>query len=84
MIPGLLQWVKISRIAVSCGASHRRGMDLALPWQWRRLVAAVPNPPLTGGPPYAMGAALKRQKKKKKRKKEKDERRSINVILISL
>ena len=49
-IPGLAQWVK----------------DLALMWLWRRPAAIALIQPLTWDPPYAAGAALKRQKKKKK------------------
>ena len=48
-IPGLAQWVK----------------DLVLLWLWHRLAAAVLIRPLAWEPPYAVGAALKRQKKKK-------------------
>ena len=35
-------------------------------WLWRRPAAAAPIRPLVGEPPYAAGAALKRQKIKKK------------------
>ena len=55
-ITGLAQWVK----------------DLALLWLWCRPAAAAPIRPLAWEPPYAMGAALKRQKRPKKRKKEKE------------
>ena len=47
LIPGLAQWAK----------------DPALLWLWHRLAAAAPIRPLAGEPPYAVGAALKRQKK---------------------
>ena len=47
-IPGLYQWVK----------------DPALLWLWCRLAATAPIHLHTWEPPYAMGAALKRQKKK--------------------
>ena len=33
-------------------------------WLWRRPVATAPIRPLAWKPPYAMGAALKREKKK--------------------
>ena len=46
-IPGLTQWVK----------------DPALPWLWRRPVATASIQLLAWEPPYATGAALKRQKK---------------------
>ena len=51
-IPGLAQWVK----------------DLALLWLWWRLAATAPIGRLAQEPPYAMGAALKRQKIKKKKR----------------
>ena len=51
--PGLAQWVK----------------DLASWWLWHRLAAVAPIRPLAWGPPYAMGADLKRLKKKKRQKK---------------
>ena len=45
-IPGLAQWVK----------------DQALLWLWCRPAATAPIRPLAWEPPYAAGAALKRQK----------------------
>ena len=39
-IPGLAQWVKGSRIAMSYGVSHRHGLDLVQLWLWHRLAAA--------------------------------------------
>jgi len=59
---------------VSCGVGRRHGLDPALLWLWRRLVATAPIGPLAREPPYAAGAAqemAKRQKKKKKKKKKK-------------
>ena len=55
-IPGLTQWVK----------------DLALLWLWlwRRPAAAALIQPLAWEPPYAAGAALKRQNKNKQTKKD--------------
>ena len=55
-------------MAVSCGVGRRHGSDLALLllWLWRRPAARALIRPLAWEPPYAMGAALKRQKKKKK------------------
>ena len=47
---------------MSCGAGHRCGSDPALLWLWCRLGAAAPIGPLAWEPPYATGAALKRQK----------------------
>ena len=49
-----------------CG--HRRGLDLAVLWLWYRLTATALIWPLAWEPPYATGAALKRQKTKKKKK----------------
>jgi len=51
---------------VSCGVGCRRGSDLALLWLWRRPPAIAPIRPLAWEPPYAAGAALKRQKKQTK------------------
>jgi len=56
---------------VSCGVDHRRGSDLAWLWPWRRPAATVPVQSLAWEPPYAAGAALKRQNKKIKKKEEK-------------
>ena len=49
---------------MSCGVGRRRGSDPALLWLWRRPVATALIRPLAWEPPYAAGAALKRQKKK--------------------
>ena len=54
---------------MSCGVGRRPGLDLVLPWLWHRLAAAAPIGPLAWEPPYAVGAALKRQKTKDKKKK---------------
>ena len=51
---------------MSCGVSHRPGLDLALLWLWCRLAAAALIRPLAWEPPYAMGVDLERQKIKKK------------------
>ena len=45
---------------------------LVLLWLWCRLVDAAPIRPLAWEPPYAVGAALKKEKKKKKEKKERN------------
>ena len=50
---------------VSCGVGRRCGLDLALLWLWCRPAAAALIRPLAWEPPYATGAALKRQKTKK-------------------
>ena len=51
---------------MSCGVGCRYGSDLL--WLWRRPAAVAPIGPLAWEPPYAAGAALKRQKTKKKKK----------------
>ena len=50
---------------MSCGISHRCGLDLALLWLWHRPAATAPiqaSPSL--GVPYALDAAQKKKKKK--------------------
>ena len=54
---------------MSCGAGFRRDLDPALLWVWRRLAATALIRPLAWEPPYAAGAALKRQKRQKKKKR---------------
>ena len=58
---------------MSCGVGCRRGLDPALLrlWLWLWLAATALTGPLAWEPPYAEGAALKRQKTKKKEKKRK-------------
>ena len=53
-------------VAVSCGVGHRRGLDPALLWLWRRPVATALTRPLAWEPPYAERAALEKEKKRKK------------------
>ena len=48
---------------MSCGVSHRHGLDPML--LWRRQAAESPVGPLAQERPYAAGAALKRKEKKK-------------------
>ena len=55
---------------MSCGLSHRHGLDLALLWLWCRLSAAVLIQPLAWELLYAVDVALKGQQKKKKKRKE--------------
>ena len=50
---------------MSCGVGHRHGLDPELLWLWSKPVATALIRPLAWGPPYAGGAALKKQKKKK-------------------
>ena len=47
-----------------CG--HRCSSGPTSLWLWRRPAAVAPIRPLAWEPPYAVGAALKRQKTKKK------------------
>ena len=56
---------------MSCGVGHRHSSDLALLWLWCRPVAIAPIQLLAWEPPYATGAALKRQTKNKKQKNKK-------------
>ena len=53
---------------MSCGVGRRHGLHLALLWLWHRPAATALIRPLPWAPPYALGAALKRQKKKKRKK----------------
>ena len=49
---------------MSCAVSPRRGSGPKLLWLWHRPTATAPIRPLAWEPPYAVGAALKRQKGK--------------------
>ena len=60
-IPGLAQWVKDPMLP-RADAGHRRGWNLVLLWLWHTLAATALIRPLAWKPPYAVGAALKRQK----------------------
>ena len=53
---------------MSCGVGCICGLDPMWLWLWHRLAAVTPIQLLAWEPPYATGAALKRQKKKKKKK----------------
>ena len=48
-----------------CDVGRRCGSDPVLLWLWCRAAAVDPIGPLAWEPPYAIGAALKRQKKSK-------------------
>ena len=50
---------------MNCGVGHRHSSDPALLWLWHRLLAIALIGPLAREPPYATGAALKRQKRPK-------------------
>ena len=54
---------------MSCGIGRRCGSDLVLLWPWRRPAATAPIRPLAWAPPYAAGAALKREREREKKKK---------------
>ena len=56
---------------MSCGVCRRQGLDLALLWPWRRLMATALIRPLAWEPPYAPGAALEKAKNKERKKKNK-------------
>ena len=53
---------------MNCGVDHRRGLDPELLWPWPRPAATALIGSLAWEPPYAVGAALKRQKTNKKNK----------------
>ena len=57
---------------MNCGVGRRLGSDLVLLCLWCRTAAIAPIEPQAWEPPYAMGAALKRQKDKKEKKEKKD------------
>ena len=50
---------------MSCSVGYRHSSDVVLMWLWYKPVAIAAIQPLAWEPPYATGAALKRQKKKK-------------------
>ena len=50
---------------MSCGVGHRRSLDPALLWLWRRPAATAPIRPLAWEPPYAVGVALEKAKRQK-------------------
>ena len=66
-------------VALSCDVARRCGSDLALMWPWCRLAATVLIRPLAWEPPYALGAALKRQKNKTKQNKKAFVRSSLDT-----
>ena len=53
---------------MSCGVGHRHGLDLVLLWLWCKPAATAPDSTPSLEPPYATGAALKRQKKSKNKR----------------
>ena len=79
-IPGLIQWVRESNIAMRCGIGGRWGLDPELLWLRCRPAAAAPIWPLTWKLPHALGAALKKQKERKEGREE--GRKSCTVFPI--
>ena len=57
---------------MSCGVGCRRGSDPVWLWPW--LADVAPIGPLAREPPYAVGAALKRQQQQKK----------VNLVVLHL
>ena len=64
---------------MSRGVGHRLCLDLALLWLWSKPAATAPIRPLVWEPPYAAGAALKRQKTKKEKKEL-----TVHVLIINM
>ena len=56
-----LSGLRIWRCHELC-VGHRRGLDLALLWLWRRLAATTPIRPLAWEPTYAVRVALEKDK----------------------
>ena len=53
---------------MSCGVSHRRGLDPMLLWLWCSMAAVAMIRPLAWELPYASGVALKNKKQNKQTK----------------
>ena len=70
LIPGLAQWVKDPVLPLSCGVSHRRGLDLLFLWFWHRPAATALTRPIGWEPPYAASAALKKKGQQTPQKKK--------------
>ena len=62
-----------SGVAMSCGVSHRCGLDSELLWLWLycKIAAVAPIRPLGMEIPHDACGVLKGKKKKKKKKKKK-------------
>ena len=69
---------------MSCGVGRRQGLDLALLWLWRRLVATAPTRPLAWGPPYAAGTALKKDKTNEQTNKQTNKKKCLALPGIEL
>ena len=66
-------------MSASCGVVRRQGLDLRL-WLWLRRAATAPIGPLAWEPPYATGAAPKRQETKTKPKNKKERKKKENDL----
>ena len=70
---------------MSCGVGCRRGSDPTLMWLplwlwlWHRPAAVALIGPLAWEPPYATGAALKKQKEERE-KRERDRERNLEKL----
>ena len=63
-----------------CGVGRRHGLNLVLLWLWCRPAAAALIRPLAWEPPYASGAALKKQNKTNKQTKKKTKKLSMRRV----
>ena len=73
-------------VALSCGVGHRLSLDPELLWLWCRPAIVAPIQPLAWEPPYAVGAALKRQKiflKKRNHKYKEINLRILNTLALN-
>ena len=70
-IPGLAQWVKDPRAAMSCGVGSRCGLDLALLGLRCRPAVAAPIQCLAWELLYTAGVPIKRKQNKTKQKNKK-------------
>ena len=64
-----------------CGVGHRHISDPELLSLWCRLAATAPNRPLAWEPPYATGAALKKDKRQNKNKNNKKQYKGATLRL---
>ena len=81
LIPGLIQWLKGSGIAMSYDVGRRCSSDTLRLWLWLQLAATVSIQHLAWELPYATGAALKRQKTKNNPQNK--NKTGINLLHIS-
>ena len=69
---------------MSCGVRRRHSLDPAVLCLARTPAATAPIHPPAWNPPYAMGAALKRQNTNKKKKKQQNVSLNFKVVRIFL